>query len=136
MTSPSAPSSWTSRPTRSTAPSRPPTPDVYASTEVDGIKVRYARQGTPDGKTVVLLHGFGGDLDNWLFNLGPLAAVADVVALDLPGHGQSAVTLPAASVEALAGFVAAFLDGLGVGRAPLLGHSVGAAVAAQLALEQ
>ena len=111
--------------------------DVYAFTEVDGIKVRYSRQGSPDrGKTVVLLHGFGGDLDNWLFNLGPLAAVADVVALDLPGHGQSAVTLPGASLGALAGFVAAFLDGLGVGRAHLVGHSLGAAVAAQLALDQ
>ena len=110
--------------------------DVYAFTEVDGIKVRYSRQGVPDGKTVVLLHGFGGDLDNWLFNLGPLAAVADVVALDLPGHGQSAVTLPGASVESLAGFVAAFLDQLEVGRAHLVGHSIGAAIAAQLALDQ
>jgi len=110
--------------------------DAYAFTEVDGIKVRYSRQGSPDGTTVVLLHGFGGDLDNWLFNMGPLAAVADVVALDLPGHGQSAVTLPAPSVEALAGFVAAFLDGLGVERAHLVGHSLGAAVAAQLALDQ
>jgi pyruvate dehydrogenase E2 component (dihydrolipoamide acetyltransferase) len=110
--------------------------DVYAFTEVDGIKVRYSRQGSPDDRTVVLLHGFGGDLDNWLFNLGPLAEVADVVALDLPGHGQSAVSLPAASVEGLAGFVAAFLDGVGVRRAVLAGHSLGAAVAAQLALDQ
>ena len=110
--------------------------DVYSFAEVDGIKVRYSRQGSPDGKTVVLLHGFGGDLDNWLFNTGPLAAAADVVALDLPGHGQSAVTLPDASVEGLAGFVAAFLDQLGVGRAHLAGHSLGAAIAAQLALEQ
>ena len=110
--------------------------DVYAFAEVQGIKVRYSRQGSPDGKTVVLLHGFGGDLDNWLFNMGPLAAAADVVALDLPGHGQSAVTMPAPSVEALAGFVSAFLDELGVERAHLVGHSLGAAVAAQLALDQ
>jgi pyruvate dehydrogenase E2 component (dihydrolipoamide acetyltransferase) len=110
--------------------------DVYAIADVQGIKVRYSRQGSPDGKTVVLLHGFGGDLDNWLFNIGPLSAAADVVALDLPGHGQSAITLPAPSVEALAGFVAAFLDGLGIARAHLVGHSIGGAVAAQLALDQ
>jgi pyruvate dehydrogenase E2 component (dihydrolipoamide acetyltransferase) len=109
--------------------------EVYAFTEVQGIKVRYSRQGSPDGKTVVLLHGFGGDLDNWLFNVTPLAAVADVVALDLPGHGQSDIALPGPSVEALAGFVAAFLDQLGIGRAHLVGHSLGAAVAAQLALD-
>ena len=110
--------------------------DVYAFTEVDGIRVRYFRQGPTGGPTVVLLHGFGGDLDNWLFNLAPLAAAADVVALDLPGHGQSDIALPAASVEGLAGFVAAFLDRLGIGAAHLVGHSLGAAVAAQLAVDQ
>jgi len=107
----------------------------YDFVEVDGIRVRYSRQGT-GARTVVLLHGFGGDLDNWLFNVGPLAAVADVVALDLPGHGQSAIAVPGPSVEALAGFVAAFLDALGIDRCHLAGHSLGAAVAAQLALDQ
>jgi pyruvate dehydrogenase E2 component (dihydrolipoamide acetyltransferase) len=106
----------------------------YDVVEVDGIRVRYSRQGS-GAATVVLLHGFGGDLDNWLFNVGPLAAVADVVALDLPGHGQSDIRLPAPTVEGLAGFVAAFLDKLDVGRAHLVGHSLGAAVAAQLALD-
>src|SRR5205823_13041817 len=106
----------------------------YDVVEVDGLRVRYSRQGAGD-KTVVLLHGFGGDLDNWLFNVGPLAAMADVVALDLPGHGESAVALPGTSVEALAGFVAAFLDAVGIERCHLAGHSLGAAVAAQLALD-
>jgi pyruvate dehydrogenase E2 component (dihydrolipoamide acetyltransferase) len=106
----------------------------YDFVEVDGIRVRYSRQGTGD-RTVVLLHGFGGDLDNWLFNVGPLVAVADVVALDLPGHGESAIALPGPSVEALAGFVAAFLEALGIRRAHLVGHSLGAAVATQLTLD-
>jgi len=106
----------------------------YDHVEVDGIRVRYSRQGE-GGKTVVLLHGFGGDLDNWLFNVGPLAAKADVVALDLPGHGESAISLPGSSVEALAGFVMAFVDQLGIGRCHLAGHSLGAAIAAQVALD-
>jgi pyruvate dehydrogenase E2 component (dihydrolipoamide acetyltransferase) len=106
----------------------------YESVEVDGIRVRYSRQGTGD-RTIVLIHGFGGDLDNWLFNVGPLSARAEVVALDLPGHGESAITLPGTTVEALAGFVAAFLNQLGIGRCHLAGHSLGAAVAAQLALD-
>ena len=37
----------------------------------------------------MLLHGFGGDLDNWLFNAEPLSAEREVYALDLPGHGGS-----------------------------------------------
>src|SRR5205823_6317477 len=53
----------------------------------------------------------------------------------LPGHGESDLTMPGTTVEALAGFVVAFLDRLGIGRAHLAGHSLGAAVAAQLALD-
>ena len=40
-------------------------------------------------KPLVLLHGFGGDLNNWLFNIEPLAVERAVYALDLPGHGGS-----------------------------------------------
>ena len=40
-------------------------------------------------ETVILIHGFGGDLDNWLFNIDALAEKATVYALDIPGHGQS-----------------------------------------------
>jgi pyruvate dehydrogenase E2 component (dihydrolipoamide acetyltransferase) len=108
--------------------------DGYDSVEVDGLRVRYSRSGMGD-KTIVLIHGFGGDLDNWLFNVGPLSAKAEVVALDLPGHGQSAITLPGTTVEALAGFVMAFLDQLGIARCHLAGHSLGATIAAQLALD-
>jgi pyruvate dehydrogenase E2 component (dihydrolipoamide acetyltransferase) len=106
----------------------------YETAEVDGVRVRYSRQGSGE-RTVVLLHGFGGDLDNWLFNAGPLSAKAEVIALDLPGHGESAVALRGTSVEALAVFVVAFLDGLGIARAHLAGHSLGAAIAAQIALD-
>jgi pyruvate dehydrogenase E2 component (dihydrolipoamide acetyltransferase) len=106
----------------------------YDTVEVDGIRIRYSRQGTGE-PAIALIHGFGGDLDNWLFNVGPLAARAEVVALDLPGHGQSAIAVPGTSVEALARFVVSFLDQLGIGRCHLAGHSLGAAVAAQLALD-
>jgi pyruvate dehydrogenase E2 component (dihydrolipoamide acetyltransferase) len=108
--------------------------DVYEHVDVEGIRVRYGRQGGGD-RTVLLLHGFGGDLDSWLFTIGPLAADAEVIAFDLPGHGQSAIALPGHSVEALASFVVAFLDVLGVERADLVGHSLGGAIAAQIALD-
>jgi pyruvate/2-oxoglutarate dehydrogenase complex dihydrolipoamide acyltransferase (E2) component len=62
---------------------------AYDFAEVDGLRVRYARRGASDGVPVLFIHGFGGDLDNWLFNLDALAVAAPVIALDLPGHGQS-----------------------------------------------
>ena len=54
------------------------------------------------GETVILIHGFGGDLDNWLFNIDALAESATVYALDLPGHGQSTKSIADPSVAGLA----------------------------------
>jgi pyruvate dehydrogenase E2 component (dihydrolipoamide acetyltransferase) len=110
----------------------------YLWADVDGIRVRYARRGDEGtAKTPVLfLHGFGGDLDNWLFNLDAVAAVAPVIALDLPGHGQSDARLPgSATLADLAGFALHVLDAVGVERVHIVGHSMGGAIAAQMALD-
>ena len=110
---------------------------AYQWTEVDGIRMRYARRGdeATAAVPVLFLHGFGGDLDNWLFNLDAVAAAAPVIALDLPGHGQSDVKLPGdGGLADLAGFVLHALDSLGVARAHVVGHSMGGAIAAKMAL--
>jgi pyruvate dehydrogenase E2 component (dihydrolipoamide acetyltransferase) len=103
---------------------------------VDGRRIRYLRLGEGP-QTVVLLHGFGGDLGNWLFNQEPLAGEErTVIALDLPGHGESSKDVGAADLDFLATSVAAFLDALGIERAHLVGHSLGGAVATQVALSR
>jgi pyruvate dehydrogenase E2 component (dihydrolipoamide acetyltransferase) len=109
---------------------------AYSYVEVDGLRLRYARRGPADGVPALLLHGFGGDLDNWMFNLDALAEAAPVIALDLPGHGQSTPRLPGATLRDLAGCVARFLDAIGVAQVHAVGHSLGGAVAARLALDQ
>lgn len=109
---------------------------AYTWTTVNGVKVRHARRGPETGVPVLFLHGFGGDLGNWLFNLDAIAEVAPVIALDLPGHGQSDPRLPGATLAELAGFVAAFLDAIEVPRVHAVGHSMGGAIAARLALDQ
>jgi pyruvate dehydrogenase E2 component (dihydrolipoamide acetyltransferase) len=109
---------------------------AYATAEIDGITVRYARRGEGDGVPVLFLHGFGGDLGNWLFNLDALAEAVPVIALDLPGHGQSTPRLPGAKLGDLAEFVARFLDAIGVERVHVVGHSMGGAIAARLALDR
>jgi pyruvate dehydrogenase E2 component (dihydrolipoamide acetyltransferase) len=108
---------------------------AHAFATVDGIRVRHARRGPERGVPVLLLHGFGGDLDNWLFNIDALAEAAPVIALDLPGHGQSDARLPGTGAAELAAFVACFLDQLDVERVHVVGHSMGAAIGAQLALD-
>jgi len=108
---------------------------VYATTEIDGFKVRYARRGPDSGVPVLFLHGFGGDLGNWLFNLDAVAEVAPVIALDLPGHGQSTARLPGTSLGELARFVVRFLDRLDIERVHVVGHSMGGAIGARMALD-
>jgi pyruvate dehydrogenase E2 component (dihydrolipoamide acetyltransferase) len=99
---------------------------------IDSATLRFAKRGE-GAQVIVLIHGFGGDLDTWLFNIEPLAAKATVYALDLPGHGQSTKTLGDASGEGLARTFAAFMDSLGIARAHLVGHSMGGALALRMA---
>ncbi|HUN90482.1 MAG TPA: acetoin dehydrogenase dihydrolipoyllysine-residue acetyltransferase subunit [Burkholderiaceae bacterium] len=106
---------------------------AYQVVTVDGLRVRYARRGPEGGVPVVFLHGFGGDLNNWLFNLDAVAEGSPVIALDLPGHGESEARLPGAKLADLAAFVGRFLDAIGVKRAHFVGHSMGGAIAAKLA---
>ena len=104
----------------------------YLFTEVGGLRVRYADRGFGDS-VVLLLHGFGGDLDNWMFNLDSLAEKHRVLALDLPGHGQSVKTNVDPSLSGMATFVRKFLDVLSVSSLHVVGHSMGGAIAMQLA---
>src|SRR5919202_763129 len=55
-------------------------------------------------------------------------------ALDLPGHGGSSKDVGEATVPSLAATVLGFMDAKGIGRAHLVGHSMGGAVALELAL--
>ncbi|HEX6110995.1 MAG TPA: acetoin dehydrogenase dihydrolipoyllysine-residue acetyltransferase subunit [Geminicoccaceae bacterium] len=104
--------------------------------EVSGRRIRYLALGDGEGTPLVFIHGFGGDLNNWQFNQEALAAGRPTYALDLPGHGGSTKDLGAhrADVDALAGPVLGFMDAKGMGQAHLVGHSLGGAIALELAL--
>ncbi len=102
---------------------------------VDGRTIRYLRMGQ-DGPAVLLIHGFGGDLNNWMFNQPALAERHATYAIDLPGHGGSSKEVGDGSVEAMAAAVGGLMAALGLERAHLVGHSLGGAVALALALGQ
>jgi pyruvate dehydrogenase E2 component (dihydrolipoamide acetyltransferase) len=103
--------------------------------ELGGRRFRYLKTGGGEGAPpVVLVHGFGGDLNNWLFNQADLSEGRVVYAVDLPGHGGSAKDVGEGTVAAMADALVAFLDGLGTGPAHLVGHSLGGAVGLELAL--
>ncbi|MDG5493940.1 alpha/beta fold hydrolase [Niveispirillum sp. BGYR6] len=86
------------------------------------------------GVPLVLLHGLGGDALTWQFNVTAFAGgERKVLALDLPGHGTSTLDVGGARVCDLADWVENLLDQRGLGRVDLVGHSLGARVALDLA---
>jgi pyruvate dehydrogenase E2 component (dihydrolipoamide acetyltransferase) len=101
--------------------------------EVQDRTLRYLRRGE-GGEPAVLIHGFGGDLNNWLFNHDALAADRTVYALDLPGHGGSSKHVESGDIGEFTETLAAFLDAIGEPAAHLVGHSLGGAVALNFAL--
>jgi len=81
---------------------------------------------------LVLIHGFGADLNGWRRWLPYLPAGRGALAIDLPGHGRSPLVDPV-DIENFARAIGATLAAEGVGFAHLVAHSLGAAAAAALA---
>ena len=79
------------------------------------------------------MHGFGGDLNNWLFNQPALIADRTVIALDLPGHGLTTKKVANGSMLCQVHVLQNMMDKLGVAEADWVGHSMGGAIALQLA---
>ena len=103
---------------------------------VDDRPVNYLSLGDADVVPLVLVHGFGGDINSWMFNLPVLAERGRVIAFDLPGHGGSSKDVGAGDLASLTGTLEGFLGALGIERAHFVGHSLGGAVALTLALDR
>ncbi len=100
---------------------------------VDGISTQYLEAGA--GAPLLLLHGYEQSATSWRWVILTLARTHRVLALSLPGHGDSAPAVGGyAPGRDLAPFVARFLDTLEVGAVDVVGNSVGGAVALRLAL--
>jgi len=114
------------------APSGPEPETIDAG----GRRLRYLELGDAGGPPVIFIHGYGGDLNSWMFNQQPLAESHTTYALDLPGHGGSTKDVGGGALGDLASAVTAFMAARGIARAHLVGHSMGGAIALALALGQ
>ena len=82
-----------------------------------------------DGPLVVLIHGVGLRAEAWAAQFGELAKTHRVVAVDMPGHGDSAVLKATPDLEDFADAIATVLDAPAV----IIGHSFGAMIAMNIA---
>jgi 4,5:9,10-diseco-3-hydroxy-5,9,17-trioxoandrosta-1(10),2-diene-4-oate hydrolase len=94
---------------------------------VGSVNTRYWMEG--EGFPVVLIHGIGNCIEDWLLNIQALAAEHRVYAMDLIGHGKSDKPLSASyHFTDFAKFVISFMDSLDIPCADLIGHSLGGAI--------
>jgi pyruvate dehydrogenase E2 component (dihydrolipoamide acetyltransferase) len=103
--------------------------------EAAGLRLRYLELGG-GSIPVLLLHGFGADLNTWMFSQPALAEGRRVIALDLPGHGGSAKEVGAGNPGRFTDAVEGAAGVLGIEQAHLVGHSMGGVIAASLALRR
>lgn len=131
-----------SRPERSstvaeTATGRPSWMDVDWRAHLRWMQVKGRPVNVIDvgeGPAVVLLHGLSGCWQNWLESILPLAADHRVIAIDLPGFGESPMPDATISVSGYARIVAELLEALGVERATIVGNSMGGFVGCEMAI--
>lgn len=109
----------------------PESPELR-SISVFGRAVRYYDVGS--GPPLVLIHGIGGDADDWALCLEALASSHRVIALDLLGFGRSDKPHIEYSISGFVEVLGRFLDALDIARATLIGGSLGGWIAAAFAL--
>ena len=99
--------------------------------KLDGNRIHYYDIGKTKSKdAIVLIHGWTCNADFWKANYEGLSSFR-VIALDLPGHGQSDKPKVTYSMEHFAKAVKSVMKESGVKRAVLAGHSMGTPVARQ-----
>jgi pimeloyl-ACP methyl ester carboxylesterase len=99
--------------------------------DVNGLHMYYEIHGT--GKPLVLLHGGLGSSAMFEPNIDELAKGRQVIAVDLQGHGHTADIDRPFSLEAMSDDIVGLLHQLNIPKADVMGYSLGAGVALQVA---
>jgi len=96
---------------------------------VESLSTHFERLGDKQNKKVLILHGWGDNAEGWSNFQRSLAQSYDVVALDLPGFGETEMPPSAWSLDSYATFLAAFLKKLSFKPFAIIAHSTGGAIA-------
>jgi len=101
--------------------------------EANGVRYYYEIQG--EGRPLLLLHGGLGSIDMFRPVLPAFAVGRQVIAVDLYGHGRTALTDRPFTLENMGADMDALLGKLGYGKVDVMGYSLGGGVAFQLAAQ-
>ncbi len=105
--------------------------DEYA--DVDGVQTRYWRVGR-GGVPLVLLHGLGGTIEDWVGTITPLALDREVIAFDLVGCGKTDKPSDCAYTPAdMLAHAQGTIEALGLATFDIGGWSLGGRIALQIA---
>ena len=110
----------------------------HGTADVDGVRMHYVIGGEAggEGPPLVLLHGWPQTWYEWVEVMPALAEERTVIAVDLPGLGDSEGAPPSYDKRTLARYVHGLVSGeLGYSRVDLVGHDLGAGVAYQYAAQ-
>jgi pimeloyl-ACP methyl ester carboxylesterase/putative sterol carrier protein len=99
-----------------------------------GVEGFYLEAGDPSAPPIVLLHGLGATSASFISTIWDLARDYRVIAVDLPGFGESGKPVRSLHAAYHARWIIAFLDAIGIERAHFAGNSMGGRVAIEVGL--
>jgi pimeloyl-ACP methyl ester carboxylesterase len=97
---------------------------------VGDLSIHYYQGGPSDGETILMVHGFGASKDNWLRFARYFTEGYQVIALDLPGFGDSSKPYASYDVGTQVERLAAFTQALKIKKLHLIGSSMGGHISA------
>ena len=107
--------------------------DKYEKITLGETEINFSKIAEEKEKNILFIHGFGGDLNNWMFNQEDVSKDYNTFAIDLPGHGQSSKNVTDGSLKNMAKIVNEFCAQNNITKVKLVGHSYGAGIAIQTA---
>jgi 2-hydroxy-6-oxonona-2,4-dienedioate hydrolase len=103
--------------------------------DAGGIKTRFVQAGSESNPPLIMLHGTAGSLENFAANIAPHAEHFNCMAFDMIGSGMTAKPDYDYETEHYVKHVVDFCKAMDIGKASVIGLSLGARVASRFAID-
>ena len=107
--------------------------DLNEKIKVSDLEINFIKNINSNNENILFIHGFGGDLNNWMFNQNELSEKFNTYAIDLPGHGMSEKNIHSSTLDDLANLISSFCIANDINSVNLVGHSFGAGISIKTA---